>query len=110
MPTVLADLVQVVLPLTNVMEEEGTFTNHRGLVQRFLQAKTAPGVARPSWFVLSELLHTMGEEARFYLPSDVFRAITATFEPFAHLTYDQLGLRGAALQLPEKASASGEAV
>ena len=92
------------------MEEEGTFTNHRGQVQRFLQAKTAPGVARPSWFVLSELLHAMGDDARYYLPSEVFQALAAAYAPFAQLSYDLLGLRGAKLQPPALAAASHEAV
>ena len=34
----------VVLPIANIAEEEGTFTNLRGRVQRFLQAKAAPGI------------------------------------------------------------------
>ena len=42
-------------------EEEGTFTNLRGRVQRFLQAKAAPGLARPSFFVIGDLLAAMGE-------------------------------------------------
>jgi NADH-quinone oxidoreductase subunit G len=38
-PPVLVDRVAVVLPITNVLEEEGTLTNLRGRVQRYLQAK-----------------------------------------------------------------------
>src|SRR5215216_4096610 len=34
----------VVLPIANFAEEEGTFTNIRGRVQRFTQAKAAPGL------------------------------------------------------------------
>ena len=45
-------------------EEEGTFTNLRGRVQRFLQAKAAPGLARPSWFVLADLLARVRRAAR----------------------------------------------
>ncbi|CAG0961136.1 partial NADH-quinone oxidoreductase subunit G, partial [Gammaproteobacteria bacterium] len=45
----------VVLPICNYLEEEGTLTNLRGHVQRFLQARAAPGMARPSWFVLADL-------------------------------------------------------
>jgi NADH dehydrogenase/NADH:ubiquinone oxidoreductase subunit G len=55
--------VAAVLPITNFAEEEGTFTNLRGRVQRFLQARAAPGLARPSWFVLSDLLGSLGEAA-----------------------------------------------
>ena len=91
---VVTGLAQVVLPLTTVLEEEGTLTNLRGRVQRFLQAKTAPGVARPSWFVLADLLRAVGGSGAFYLPSEVFAAMTATLPAFAGLEYDALGLRG----------------
>ncbi len=47
LPASLEARAAVVLPITNVVEEEGTLTNLRGRVQRFLQAKAAPGVARP---------------------------------------------------------------
>ena len=53
----------VVLPIANFTEEEGTFTNLRGRVQRFMQAKAAPGFARPSWYVLSDLLAAVGRIA-----------------------------------------------
>jgi NADH-quinone oxidoreductase subunit G len=41
-----ASLADIVLPVANMAEEEGTFTNLRGRVQRYLQAKAAPGVVR----------------------------------------------------------------
>ncbi len=47
---------EVVLPLTNVAEEEGTFMNRDGRVQRYWPAKAAPGMAQPAWWVLSEIL------------------------------------------------------
>src|SRR2546423_1083399 len=50
----------VVLPIANVAEEEGTFVNRDGRVQRYFQAKPAPGMARPAWWVLAELLRTLG--------------------------------------------------
>src|SRR5207244_829002 len=50
---------EAVLPIANVAEEEGTFVNRDGRVQRYLQAKPAPGMARPAWWVLSELLATV---------------------------------------------------
>ena len=56
LPAAVEARVAVVLPITNVLEEEGTMTNLRGRVQRFLQAKAAPGVARPTWYVLADLL------------------------------------------------------
>ena len=86
--------IAAVLPITNFAEEEGTFTNLRGRVQRFLQAKAAPGLARPSWFVLSDLLGSLGEAANYFLPADVFAALAASHPEFNGLTYDRIGLRG----------------
>ena len=46
-----------------------------GRVQRFLQAKAAPGFARPSWFVLADLLAALGETADYrQAPGRVRRA------------------------------------
>src|SRR5204863_13983 len=53
---------QAVLPIANVAEEEGTFVNRDGRVQRYFQAKSAPGMARPAWWVLSGLVATLGDQ------------------------------------------------
>jgi NADH-quinone oxidoreductase subunit G len=84
----------VVLPIANFAEEEGTFTNLRGRVQRFLQAKTAPGFARPSWYVLSDLLAAIGVNANYSLASEVFSAMAAVRAEFAGMSYDVLGAKG----------------
>jgi len=84
----------VVLPIANFAEEEGTFTNIRGRVQRFTQAKAAPGMARPSWLVLGDLLGALGAQTSFFLPSDVFANLAASRPGFAGLSYDRLGMRG----------------
>ncbi len=84
----------VVLPIANFVEEEGTFTNLRGRVQRFMQAKAAPGFARPSWYVLSDLLAALGARTNYMLASDVFAALAAAHPEFAGMSYDVLGARG----------------
>ena len=89
-----AGRADVVLPITNFAEEEGTFTNLRGRVQRYLQAKAAPGVARPAWYVLTDLLAALGERAGYLLPSEVFAALAVARPEFAGLSYETLGLRG----------------
>jgi NADH-quinone oxidoreductase subunit G len=94
-PDVLGAHVSVILPIANTIEEEGTLTNLRGRVQRYLQAKAAPGVARPAWYVLADLLSAAGGDAQFYRPSEVFAALAATHAPFAALDWDALGMRGA---------------
>src|SRR6185503_2558302 len=84
----------VVLPIANFTEEEGTFTNLRGHVQRFMQAKQAPGFARPSWYVLSDLLAEAGVKTNYSLASDVFKALAGARSEFAGMSYDTLGLKG----------------
>jgi NADH-quinone oxidoreductase subunit G len=84
----------VVLPIANFTEEEGTFTNLRGRVQRFMQAKAAPGFARPSWFVLADLLNALGVRNNHSLASDVFSALAGARPEFAGMSYDTLALKG----------------
>ena len=84
----------VVLPIANFAEEEGTFTNVQGRVQRFTQAKAAPGIARPSWYVLGDLAALLGEGKGYYLASDAFAALAATSPAFGGMSYDALALRG----------------
>src|SRR5258706_194051 len=50
----------VILPIANVAEEEGTFTNRDGREQRYFQAKPAPGMAQPAAWILGELARAMG--------------------------------------------------
>jgi len=50
----------VVLPIANVAEEDGTFVNRDGREQRYFQAKPAPGMARPAAWVLGELAAALG--------------------------------------------------
>lgn len=82
------------LPIANAAEEEGTFTNLRGRVQRFLQAKAAPGLARPSWFVLADLLFALGDLSGYSTASAVFDALCSGEAAFAGLSYDRLALKG----------------
>ena len=84
-----------VLPIATFAEEEGTFTNLRGRVQRFLQAKATPGHARPSWYILSDLLTACGEKSEYFTASAAFDALATNEPAFSGLSYDSLGLKGA---------------
>lgn len=90
----------VVLPIANCLEEEGTFTNLRGRVQRFMQAKAAPGLARPSFFAIGDLLAALGEGQGYWTATEAFAAIAASRPEFAGMSYDSLGLKGASLATP----------
>ena len=87
--------ITAILPIANFAEEDGTFTNLRGRAQRFLQAKQAPGLARPSWYVLADLLNAIGEKAEYFAASAVFDAMAAAETAFGGMSYDSLALRGA---------------
>jgi predicted molibdopterin-dependent oxidoreductase YjgC len=89
-----AKRASVVLPIANFSEEEGTVTNLRGRVQRFTQARQAPGETRPSWLVLGDLLGALGKQNNFFLPSEVFAQLAASNKSFAGLSYDTIGFKG----------------
>jgi NADH-quinone oxidoreductase subunit G len=90
-----ADCAAIVLPIGNMAEEEGTFTNLRGRVQRYMQAKSAPGFARPGWAVATDLLNALGDPVAALTPADVFAMLAVAHSAFSGMTYDALGLRGA---------------
>jgi NADH-quinone oxidoreductase subunit G len=94
LPAAIAHAVTVALPLANHTEEEGTFTNLRGRVQRFLQARTAPGLARPTWYVLGDLAERLGLVADITSAAHAFCSLAAAHPSFAGLRYEALGLRG----------------
>lgn len=83
-----------VLPSTNMSEEEGTFTNLRGRVQRYQQARAAPGMARPVWWSVGDLLGFLGEPAGYFLASEAFAALAAARPEFAAMSYETIGLKG----------------
>ncbi len=84
----------VVFPITNVVEEDGTFTNLRGRVQRYQQAKSASGMARPAWFAIGDLLAALGQGSGYWLASEAFAALASGRGEFAGMTYDSLGFHG----------------
>jgi NADH-quinone oxidoreductase subunit G len=95
--TTLPDILRaatIVLPIANYAEEDGTFTNLRGRVQRFSQAKAAPGMARPSWWVVGDVLAALGQGNAYYLASEVFGAMASEVTSFDGMSYDALGTRG----------------
>jgi NADH-quinone oxidoreductase subunit G len=85
----------VVLPIATFVEEDGTFTNLRGRVQRFLQAKAAPGLARPSFLAIGDLLAELGDGQGYWTASQAFDALARAHPEFAGMSYDSLALKGA---------------
>jgi NADH-quinone oxidoreductase subunit G len=88
----------VVLPITNVAAEDGTFVNRDGRVQRFFQATAAPGMARPAWWVLGELLSELDLGESFTDSAEAFERMADIESAFAGLSYQQIGYRGAVIE------------
>ncbi len=83
-----------VLPVTTHAEQEGTFTNHEGRVQRFWPALRAPGMARPAWLVLGALVAELTGEDAPRSAAEAFAGLSDAVPAFAGLSYDSLGTRG----------------
>jgi NADH-quinone oxidoreductase subunit G len=90
-----AQCANVVLPIGTYPESDGTFTNHAGRVQRFHQAVTSAGQARPGWQVLGDLVAAASGAPVAKDAAGVFAALAADGGAFAGLDYERLGEHGA---------------
>jgi predicted molibdopterin-dependent oxidoreductase YjgC len=96
---------ELVLPVTTMAEENGTYVNRDRRVQRYLQARSQPGMARPAWWVAGEVLAGPGPSAE--APStaaEAFELLGTWWPVFAGLSHAELGLTGRVLP-PEPAAA-----
>ena len=98
-----------VLPITSFAEQEGTFTNFEGRVQRFWPALNPPPMARPAWQVLGVTLAGLDDGAAPASAGDAFLRVAELNEAFRGLSYPGIGTRGALLNEPVKLAAGEEA-
>jgi NADH-quinone oxidoreductase subunit G len=66
-------------------------------VQRYFQAKSAPGMARPAWWVFSELVAGVSEGGHVGTAAEAFDRLAASVEAFRGLSYPRLGFAGASV-------------
>ncbi|HUF12165.1 MAG TPA: 2Fe-2S iron-sulfur cluster-binding protein [Longimicrobiales bacterium] len=97
------------LPVTSHAEEDGTFTNALGRVQRFWQALRGPSLARPAWQVLGVTLAGLGAGAAPATAADAFLSLGEENGAFAGLSYAGLGMRGSQAQGAEPVAAGAGA-
>jgi len=90
----------LVLPVTTFAEQEGTFTNYEGRVQRFWPARHAPGLARPAWQVLGVVLAGLEDTTAPATAGDAFLRLGEHFAELAGLSYAVIGTRGALINEP----------
>ena len=85
-----------VLPVTTFAEQEGTFVNVQGRVQRFWQGLNAPGSARPEWLVLRSLVAAMrGDDTAPLSAAAAFKTLGTEHAAFGGLSYERIGSSGA---------------
>ena len=86
---------ELVLPVTMIAEENGTYVNRDGRAQRYEQAKEQPGMARPAWWIAAEVLAGPGPDADAPVTAaQAFALLGETWPAFAGLSYGDLGFTG----------------
>jgi len=85
----------LLLPVTSMVEEHGTYVNRSLRVQRYVQAKAAPGMARAAWWIAAEAW-ALGEPGRSApdTAAAAFARLSETIPTLGGMTYGDLGLTG----------------
>jgi NADH-quinone oxidoreductase subunit G len=88
---------ELVLPITTMAEENGTYVNRDRRIQRYNQAKSQPGMARPAWWVAGEVIAGPGPSAS--APATAAQAFELLGErwPVLAVTYEDIGFTGRVL-------------
>jgi NADH-quinone oxidoreductase subunit G len=86
---------QIVLPMTNMAEENGTFVNRDLRVQRYSQARMARGMARPAWWIAAETMSYLKPGYRGPCSaSEAFDLLAESVGAFGGMRFKDLGLTG----------------
>jgi NADH-quinone oxidoreductase subunit G len=94
-----------VLPTAAYLEKDGTFVNGRGRIQRIGRAFPPLRDSVEDWRLLLEIARRLNHPRPWRNPQEIFLALAEMLAPFAGLSYDTIGLQGAALALPASAMA-----
>jgi NADH-quinone oxidoreductase subunit G len=81
----------VVLPAASYAEQDGTFTNNDGLVQRVRQSISPLHQSKPDWMITAQLAKELGVDYGYEMSaSAVFREIADKVSAYAGLRYPLL--------------------
>ncbi len=81
----------VVLPAASYAEQDGTFTNNDGLVQRVRQSIYPLHQAKPDWIIVAQLAKELGMDFGYEMSaSAVFRGIAERVQAYTGLRYPVL--------------------
>ena len=102
-PTRAAASADVVLPILTFAEQEGTFTNVQGRIQRFWPGLQATGAARPGWMPLHLLVAELADGEEESVPTtaaEAFLLASSFVAEWSGLSYTGIGTRGALINEP----------
>lgn len=88
------EAAHLVLPITTFAEQEGTFTNHEGRVQRFWPALQPPGMARPAWLILGAILAELADGTAPRTAAEAFGSLSEVIPALSGLSYESIGMSG----------------
>jgi NADH-quinone oxidoreductase subunit G len=91
------ELAHIVLPGVSFAEKEGTFTNHKGRVQRLQRALKPFGLSRPDWEIFRELAQRLGTAWPYASAAMVTEEIGRQVAAYRGVTYEKVGSLGLAL-------------
>ena len=97
LPNATTALAHYLLPGCAHAEKRGTFTNGKGRVQKFAQAVQPPGLARPEWETLRDLLTRVTGKAPRTTVEGCFNQMAGEIAAYQGLTWGALGDTGASV-------------
>jgi NADH-quinone oxidoreductase subunit G len=86
-----AQLAHVVLPATHFAENEGTYTNRGGRIQRVSPGLVPPAGVLQGWEIFGRLLARDGKEVSHRTAEEIFQRIAEEIPRYRGLSYASLG-------------------
>jgi anaerobic selenocysteine-containing dehydrogenase len=100
---------ELILPVTTMAEEYGTYVNRDRRIQRYSQAKAQPGMARPAWWVAGEVIAGPGPSPSApTTAAEAFAMVGQHWPAFSGITYGDIGYSGLVLDQASEAVAGSQ--
>lgn len=90
----LSESVTLAIPAATHAEEDGTFTNFEGRIQKFERSVYPMGESQPEWKILSDLSVLLGSPLGFSEASEIFTELVKTEKAFQGLAWSKLNQGG----------------
>ena len=89
---------ELVLPITTMAEENGTYVNRDHRIQRYNQAKSQPSMARPAWWIAGEVIAGPGPSPSApATAAEAFELLGEGWPIFSGISYADMGYTGLVL-------------